>query len=288
VNYRSFQQLNASIVRNLHKIPANADLVVGVPRSGLLAANLLALHLNLPLADLDGFKARRLLRGGVRTDRVKKHFDEIRNVVVLDDSLQSGHAMSVARKALEDIGFGENLYFGVVYLRPGVQHPLDFHLEECAMPRAFEWNMLHHPGVMIHSGMEIDGVLCHGPGSGDLESPERYLDFIRSARPYLKFTGKIGMLITNRPEKVRCETEEWLERQGIQYSRLFMRGAKAGGRDQKRKLFNADRDLFVFFEASVEYARQLACSTGKMVYAVDIREMVYPVGVAGSLRATRR
>jgi orotate phosphoribosyltransferase len=288
VNYRSFQHLNLSIVRNLHKLPKDVDLVVGVPRSGLLAANLLALHLNLPLADLDGFKAKRLLRGGARTERVKVDFDGIRNVIVLDDSLQSGHAMKVARETLENLDFDKKLHFGVVYLKPGAQQPIDFHLEECAMPRAFEWNMMHHSGVLIHSAMEIDGVLCHGPERKDLVSPDRYAEFITNARPNLRFTGKIGLLVTNRPESHRRETEAWLAGQGIDYGRLIMSEATRGSRDWKPEIYGSDRDLFVFFVGNVNDAKRLACRTGKMVYAADVREMIYPSGAVGSLRAARR
>ena len=55
MNYRSVNDLNHCIVANLHRLPRDIDLVVGIPRSGVLAASLIALHLNLPLVDLDGF-----------------------------------------------------------------------------------------------------------------------------------------------------------------------------------------------------------------------------------------
>lgn len=44
--------MNDTIVRNLHRLPRDIDLVVGIPRSGLLAANLLSLAANIPMADL--------------------------------------------------------------------------------------------------------------------------------------------------------------------------------------------------------------------------------------------
>ena len=55
MNYRSIAQLAASVSRWSMSLPGDIDLVVGVPRSGLLAANLLALYRNLPFTDLEGY-----------------------------------------------------------------------------------------------------------------------------------------------------------------------------------------------------------------------------------------
>ena len=48
MNYRSIADLNHTILKQLHMLPRDFDLVVGVPRSGMLPANLIALYLNLP------------------------------------------------------------------------------------------------------------------------------------------------------------------------------------------------------------------------------------------------
>lgn len=67
MNYRSITDLNSTILRNIHRLLRGLDLVVGVPRSGLLAANLLALLANLRLSDLDSY-----VEGGVYTSGVTK------------------------------------------------------------------------------------------------------------------------------------------------------------------------------------------------------------------------
>ena len=40
IEYRSIADMNNIIVKNLQKLPHDIDLVVGIPRSGLLPANL--------------------------------------------------------------------------------------------------------------------------------------------------------------------------------------------------------------------------------------------------------
>ena len=38
INYKTYNDLYADIIKNIHKIPHDIDMVVGVPRSGMLAA----------------------------------------------------------------------------------------------------------------------------------------------------------------------------------------------------------------------------------------------------------
>ena len=64
MNYRSLADINAAIINGMTRMPQPIDVVVGIPRSGLLPANLLCLALNIPLADLDGFCAGRVLSMG--------------------------------------------------------------------------------------------------------------------------------------------------------------------------------------------------------------------------------
>ena len=46
MQYRTIRDLSDLIRRNLWKIPHDIDLVVGVPRSGMLPASMIALYLN--------------------------------------------------------------------------------------------------------------------------------------------------------------------------------------------------------------------------------------------------
>ena len=46
MNYRNIDDLNHCILQHLSILPRDFDLIVGVPRSGMFPANLLALYLN--------------------------------------------------------------------------------------------------------------------------------------------------------------------------------------------------------------------------------------------------
>ena len=56
MNYRNIDDLNHCILQHLSILPRDFDLIVGVPRSGMFPANLLALYLNLPVTDIDSFR----------------------------------------------------------------------------------------------------------------------------------------------------------------------------------------------------------------------------------------
>ena len=45
MNYRNIDDLNHCILQHLSILPRDFDLIVGVPRSGMFPANLLALYL---------------------------------------------------------------------------------------------------------------------------------------------------------------------------------------------------------------------------------------------------
>ncbi len=66
MNYRTIADLSNLIRTNLYKIPHDIDVVVGVPRSGMLPATMIALYLNKRLSDINTFFV-----GGVRLYHVE-------------------------------------------------------------------------------------------------------------------------------------------------------------------------------------------------------------------------
>jgi len=77
LEYRSVTDLNELIIQNLGRFDRDIDLIVGVPRSGMLPATLLALYLNLPLTDLYSYVNNRCISGGQRLAASVKHRGEV-------------------------------------------------------------------------------------------------------------------------------------------------------------------------------------------------------------------
>ena len=67
MNYRNISDLNNMILQNLSIIPRDFDLIVGVPRSGMLPANLLSLYLNKPYTDIHSFLNGHIYKAGARS-----------------------------------------------------------------------------------------------------------------------------------------------------------------------------------------------------------------------------
>ncbi len=118
MHYRSIADMNAAIVSGLHRLPSDLDLVVGVPRSGLLAANLLSLAANIPMTDLDSFVAGNVFSSGFtkRLSAVRPDiYRRCEKILVIDDSINMGAAMRDARTRVADAGSTAELTFAAVY-----------------------------------------------------------------------------------------------------------------------------------------------------------------------------
>ena len=223
MNYRSIADMNDAIVRNLHRLPRDIDLVVGIPRSGLIAANFFSLATNIPMTDLDGFLAGRTFSSGVTKRRaaLDREIPEMRKVLVLDDSINGGAAMRDAREKVAASGSKAQVIFSAVYGSYARYEETDFIFEVVPWPRLFQWNFMHHK-YLERSCVDIDGVLCLDPTHEENDDGPAYARFLTEARPLYSPTRRIGYLVTSRLEKYRAETEAWLASQGIAYDRLVM------------------------------------------------------------------
>ena len=198
MNYRNIADLNHTILKNLHRLPHGIDIVVGIPRSGLLAASLIAIHKNLPFTDLDGHIAGRLLSAGQRLggDGQQQMPGRVSKALVVDDSICSGSEIRNARRRLAAAGLKHEILFSAVYGLPGSADVCDIVLEICHQPRIFEWNLLNHT-LLQSTCFDIDGVLCRDPTEEENDDGDRYRRFIRSAEPYLLPQAPIGYVATS-------------------------------------------------------------------------------------------
>jgi uncharacterized HAD superfamily protein/hypoxanthine phosphoribosyltransferase len=219
MNYRNIKDLNNIILQRLSIIPRDFDLIVGVPRSGMLPANLLSLYLNRPYTDIDSFLNGHIYKAGARS----QFFDsgEHKKVLVVDDSIASGSAMTECKKTLKHLEDKFDIKYCAIYVIPGKEKMVDYFFETVALPRYFQWNILNHT-TLEKACFDIDGVLCADPTPEQNDDGEKYIDFILNAPPLFIPGSKIGTIVTSRLEKYRKETEIWLEANNIKYNDLVM------------------------------------------------------------------
>ena len=284
MNFRSIAQLSDQLLHWSRRLPRDIELVAGVPRSGLLAANLLALYLNVPLTDLDGLLAGRCFEAGsarrkrFHADGGSEHFLATpRNVLVLDDSVWGGDTMRSVRDRIEQAGIPHRVRYGAVYVAPGRESAVDFYCESLNGPRVFEWNVLDGE-LLRYFFVSLEGVIRPHAEPG---ASGRALAGAGDARPYLVPSVEIGWIISERPERQRAETAGWLDAHAIGYRNLVMAGdagvehLPAASAAYKADAYRAT-DASLFLEPSLRQAVEIARFSGRPVLCTDAMQMVYP------------
>lgn len=284
MNYRSISDMNDAILRNLHRLPRDIDLVVGVPRSGILAATLVSLTANIPMTDLDSFLAGRIYTSGITKRRaaLDRQHAEMRKILVIDDSIAGGNAIRDARNKIAAAGIqGDFVYAAVFGLQPEHQET-DIVLEVVPHPRMFQWNFMHHI-FLEQCCVDIDGVLCLDPTEEENDDGPIYEKFLAEARTLLGPTRKIGWLVTSRLEKYRKLTEAWLAKHEIKYDHLIMldlpskaERQRLGAHGSFKAEFYRKSNAILFIESEHEQALKIAKLSGKPVLCVETNIVSFP------------
>lgn len=280
MNYRSVADLNDDVKAWAPTLPP-LDLVVGVPRSGLLAGAVLALHLDVQLTDLDGFLESRVFAAGARFDVDSDRLPE--RVLILDDSVLTGAAMAEARERVAEADLPPEIevIFGAVYVSPDGRALVDTFADVVRFPRVFEWNLMHHPGVVPKSCFDLDGVLCRDPTPRENDDGPRYREFLSTVEPLVVPSKPIGWIVTARLEKYRAETETWLAKHGIEYGELIM--LDLPDKETRQRLGNhaefkaetyADLDAVLYVESDHGQAMEIARLTDRPVYSVEHNQVI--------------
>lgn len=279
MNYKSISDLNNTILKHLSILPRDFDLIVGIPRSGMFPANLLALYLNRPVTDLGSFINGHIYKAGERGKFID--VKKFKKILVVDDSISSGSAMLKCKKELKDLEKSYEIKYAAIYGITETRHLVDYTFEIIPLPRYFQWNILNHT-ILEKSCFDIDGVLCVDPTPEQNDDGERYIDFLLNAKPLFIPGAKIGTLVTSRLEKYRKETEIWLRNNQIKYNKLVMLDLPNQEARQKANCHASHKakeykhhSYNLFIESSINQALDINRITGKPVLCTENFEMIF-------------
>lgn len=268
MNYRSMRNSTQDLWT--WELPSDIETVVGIPRSGLLAANILALHTNVGLKTVERLLQGELIQGGQRSPDHRGDFlHQPRKVLVIDDSLLTGSQMTRVRKRLMPLARFHSTPYAAVYIQqPGNEQLVDCFYEVLPTSSVFAWNVTHHI-ILTRSCVDIDGVLCRDASENEDDDGPAYTDFITNVQPKCVPTARIRYLVTCRLEKCRRLTEEWLSRHGIMYDRLVMmdfsttaaRTASGAHANYKPSVYKMT-DALLFIESSLDQAYEIGRLSG--------------------------
>ncbi|MGK0409146.1 MAG: putative HAD superfamily protein/adenine [Shewanella psychromarinicola] len=288
MKYKSYSDLSRDISDNIYKINTqNFDLIVGIPRSGMVPSYMVSLLLNVNCIDLPAFiRNEKLCKGITRdvgADIVNSH--DAKNVLLIDDSILSGNSMLNSLKQIPT-KFQGLITTVAVYSSHKNHENVDIVLTEVEPPRVFEWNIYHHP-VVSNSCFDIDGVLCYDPSNEENDDGDKYMEFLCNAKPRFIPTEKIDYLVTNRLEKYRTQTEVWLSKNGVKFNELIMldlpgkadRLAQSDYYSHKANFYKSS-DSSLFVESDINQAIEIANRSNKFVFCVDENIMISPGGLS--------
>ena len=296
MSFKNFTDLSEDIKSNLHRLHSqNIDLVVGIPRSGMIPAYMIGLYLNIDVIDFGGFVNNSELKSGyirIRRTTISRAHDAKR-ILIVDDSICSGLSMA---KTIEEIPstLKHNCITLAIYSDKRKRSDVDLFFVHLPLPRAFEWNVFHR-SLLSFSCVDIDGVLCSDPTEKQNDDGEQYLDFLRNAKPLILPSYKIHSLVTNRLEKYRSETEEWLLKHRIEYDNLIMldlpskeeRILSKAHTWHKLSYYRENNELTFFIESNIDQARKIMNGSGKPVYCMDCNILLQPGAVRSLIKSPR-
>lgn len=296
MEYRSFADLADTLAANQHRLPEDLDLIVGIPRSGLLAANMLALQSGLPFLDLPAF-----LRGDKptigRTAAATLSVNEggaPKHALILDDSISSGLSMLAVKERVDRAGLKAKVTYAAVYGERTAHDEVDLCFETVSAPRLFQWNLSRH-SRLGDACLDIDGVLCHDPDPRDNDDGPRYKAFLNAAKPLHLPKVPVKYLVTSRLEKYRAHTERWLAQHGVHYEKLYMLDLpnaearrEAGAHAAFKAKVYKDSGCALFIESEERQACDIAELSGLPVLSIETHSLVWPANEAGARRAHRK
>lgn len=207
MQYRSLNNLTTAIRAHLHEIP-KVDVVVGIPRSGMIAASIIATMSDQRLAGANELieKAwRSSLHSGRWTAVVSAD-----SILLVDDSISGGETMTRVLADLHTACPNAKITTLACYRKPW-SPAVDISFETVEAPRVFEWNWYRHPFVKT-AVLDIDGVI----------STQTYPGQRELGKPLFIPKYKVLALATGRREEERAGTEAWLSRHNVHYEKLFM------------------------------------------------------------------
>ena len=276
INYFDFKTTSSIIRKNINKIPEDIDLIIGIPRSGVIPAYMIALFLNKRVCTLPEFLNNISPQNGRR--EIHKKNSSIKKILIVDDSIRTGESLKSVQKKLEKLDNikSYDIKFLAIFSTKESRKLVDIYFKEIECPRLFQWNYLNHC-ISEKCCYDIDGVLCEDPTKEQNDDGEKYIDFIKNARPLYVPTYTIKAIVTSRLEKYRKETEEWLAKHNVKYEKLYMLNMQTA--EERRKAnchakFKADiyksiTEAKLFIESNPNQAKEIYNLTDKPVICVE-------------------
>ena len=212
----TIREATALTLKWAESLPNKFDVIIGVPRSGLWIASILALKFGRPLSTPNAF-----VHGEVwQSLHVKK--SNVHNVLLVEDDVIHGRQIGKAYRQLKQFDSTLKIETASLFVTSEAKNIPDYYHAVSNPPLLYEWTLLTNMGDVGKIAVDMDGVLCENcPSEVDLDE-NRYIRWLENAKAYLIPQFEIDAIVTSRLEKYRELTEAWLKKHDVKYKSLFM------------------------------------------------------------------
>jgi orotate phosphoribosyltransferase len=216
----SYNEAVSMLMEWVKTFPEHYDIIIAIPRSGLIFGGIVANKLGIPLTTPDMF-----LKNEYWSSKQWDNNYTFKKALVFDDSITrvSGtmHGEMIKLKGgRSDVQYVRAAMF-VTEETKGYPELYCKVLPFC--PHFFEWNLLHlKMGKRQYPPIDMDGVLCEECPAGVDADETKYIEWVQNAKPYLIPKWTIPYIISGRLEKYRPQTEKWLKDHNVKYDKLIL------------------------------------------------------------------
>jgi hypoxanthine phosphoribosyltransferase len=244
-------------------LPKDFDVIIGIPRGGLMVANVIACKLGKPLSTPNDF-----IQGNIWFSQAPKVLSpqKYRKVLLVEDNVGVGRQIHKDAQMLKDFDPSLEIKLGSLFATKEFPDSVDYHMAYTRKGLTWENTMMTSFNCDGNIAVDLDGVLCKD------ENPEEPL-YIPS------FTVKA--VITGRLEDERDQTETWLKNNNVHYKELIMYEGTAASRTQRAvSKYKAehiiDLNASLFWESDVMQAAYIANMASVPVYCPKAQRIISP------------
>ncbi len=261
----TLEDLGRDAAKLAASVSGKTDCIVGVARSGLTPATIVATMLHLPLFVLRESEGDIVDAGHgwrLRTGQFK-------NPLVIDDTSCSGESLRKVKKVVEDSSLHPQ--YAVVYYDKMSKESVDYFVRELPRPHVLEWNIANsvYASQML---WDMDGVICEDCPNY-ISDDDHYVHWLSVAKPKcLPLRSKVR-IVTARREMWRPQTEAWLAKHGVTAELLMHPDGERTGESVIQHKANAVLKYatgpVAMLESDKRQAVRIQEITGKAVWYVD-------------------
>jgi hypothetical protein len=267
--YRTHDKLvytkTTDLVRDTYKlvkyVPPRCNGIIGIPRSGMLPASILATHMQLPLGELRPDGSISMLGSGGR-GKFTRYADG--KYFIVDDTCHNGYSLQQAKKSYK----GNDAIWAVVYNRDKNRMP-DVYAVDLSV-HLLEYNCWNNGQI---NGQSIVKNLQGGFAVDLFVIMEKKADIKTSPPIMVPRLHAVPLVIGHLPEASRSEVEDWLRKYQINVNQLVL----YDGDDiaSFKGLCYKDSNCGVFFENDINQCQGIANAANKPVIHPESGKVVY-------------